>query len=161
MVISSAGGPFVTRIGINSGPVLIGNIGASRRFNYTVIGDTVNLASRLEGANKEYGTTILLSGDTRAAVSTLAFREVDRVQVVGRAQPINIFTPLPDGAAMSSETVYTSALALYRKGQFEAATNAFTTLNGDPIAIAMARRARSLAKSPPLSWDGSTILATK
>ena len=161
MVISSAGGPFVTRIGINSGPVLIGNIGASRRFNYTVIGDTVNLASRLEGANKEYGTTILVSGDTRAAAPKFAFREVDRVRVVGHAQPINIFAPLPEGTDMSREAGYEVALALYRKGQFELAANAFATLEEDPIAIAMAKRARSLASSPPPSWDGWTILATK
>ena len=117
MVISSACGPFVTRPGMNSGPVLIGILGASRRFNYTVIGDTVeNLASRLEGANKEYGTTILVSGDTRAAAPKFVFREVDQVRVVGHAQPINIFAPLPEGTDMSREAGYEVALALYRKG---------------------------------------------
>ena len=161
MATSGAGAPFVTRIGLNTGPVLIGNIGASRRFNYTVIGDTVNLASRLEGANKEYGTTILVSGDTCAAAPTLAFREVDRVRVVGRVQPIDIFTPLRVGADMRSETKYADALALYRKGQFDAAADAFACLDDDPIADVMAKRARLLLMSPPSSWDGSTTLETK
>jgi len=97
----------------------------------------------------------------RAAFPWFAFREVERVRAVGRAQPIDIVKPLPDNMDVPSEAEYAAALALYRTGQFEDAANAFYTLNGDSIAIAMAKRARSLAKSPPLSWDGSTILATK
>jgi class 3 adenylate cyclase len=161
MAASSEGPSFRTRVGLNSGPVLIGNIGASRRFNYTVMGDTVNLASRLEGANKEYGTTILASGDTRAAAQIIAFREVDRIRVVGRAAPIDIFTPLPGGADASRESDYAAALALYREGRFEAAADAFDSLNSDPIAATMAKRARAFAASPPPSWDGSTALTTK
>jgi adenylate cyclase len=82
------------RIGLNTGETLVGNIGSRRKFNYTVMGDTVNLASRLEGQNKRYGTVILAAEATVSAVGpTIAFRRIDRVQVKGRAQEIDIFTP--------------------------------------------------------------------
>ena len=152
---------FRTRVGIHSGPALIGNIGASRRFNYTVVGDTVNLASRIEGANKEYSSSILVSEDTCIAAHGIAFREVDRVRVVGRTEPVTLFTPLPDGTDVSREALYAAALALYREGHFCAAVDGFAKLDSDPIAAAMGARARSLATSHPASWDGVTKLATK
>src|SRR6185312_1694107 len=82
------------RIGLNTGPALVGNIGSPRRFNYTVMGDTVNLASRLQDLNKRYGTGILVSETTRAAVGDrLAFAFLDRVQVKGRSRAVDVHTP--------------------------------------------------------------------
>ena len=82
------------RIGVNSGEMLIGNIGSERRFNYTVMGDAVNLAARLEAANKQHGTEILVSAATRAACGEVFdFREVGTISVKGRAAPVTVFSP--------------------------------------------------------------------
>jgi class 3 adenylate cyclase/CHASE2 domain-containing sensor protein len=82
------------RIGINTGESLVGNIGSHRRFNYTVMGDSVNVASRLQDLNKRYGTTILVSEATVSAIGpAIAFRRVDRANVKGRGQSVEIFTP--------------------------------------------------------------------
>jgi class 3 adenylate cyclase len=89
------GGTVRQRIGLNSGEALVGNIGSRRRFNYTVMGDVVNLASRLEGSNKLYGTTVVASEATVALTGrTFVWRELDAIRVKGRAQAVRIFEPL-------------------------------------------------------------------
>ncbi len=170
----TAGRPLIARIGINSGQAIVGNIGSRRRFNYTVMGDTVNLASRLEGANKIYGTDILVSDTTMAGcVDRVKFREIDLVRVVGRGSPVRIFEPL--GLTCAEEptprlveqdaqvALFAKALHALRNRRFAAAAEAFASLaEVDAVAAHYAERAQALAESPPEEgWDGITNLTEK
>ncbi len=85
-------------IGLNSGPTAVGNLGSAQRFSYSAIGDSVNLASRVEGLTKGYGVAVLVTEATRAQAADLAFLEVDLVRVVGRAEPVPVHTLLGDAA---------------------------------------------------------------
>ena len=129
------------RIGLNSGEALIGNIGSRRRFNYTVMGDMVNLASRLEGTNKFYGTTVIASEATVELTGrAFVWRELDAIRVKGRSQPVRIFEPL--GAAdevapdlTSRAQAYGEGLARYRARDFAAAAEQFARVAGDDLAV--------------------------
>ena len=151
-----AGHGLSHRIGLNSGEAVVGNIGSRRRFNYTVMSDTVNVASRLEGANKYYGTAIMASETTMAQTGdTFAWRELDAIRVQGRGEAIRVFEPLAERGAESDAqakvvTAYAEGLACWRARDFAKAADAFeTAAKADPASALFAKRAKSLSTNPP------------
>lgn len=167
----TAGGEFGQRVvaartGINTGEALVGNVGGDRRFNYTVMGDTVNMASRLEGANKLLGSHVLLSDQTAAQLPPeLALREIDTIRVKGRQAPVTVYEPLGVAGAERPAAAlegYAQALADYRRGDFAAAAARLEPLAAsDPAAAKLHERAAAFAAEPPADWDGVTTLLEK
>jgi len=157
------------RIGINSGEALVGNFGSQRRFNYSVMSDAVNLASRLEGANKFYGTTIIASETTVAlAGEAFTWRELDAVRVKGRNQALKIYQLLsPSAEPTDSQTAsianYADGLAHWRAREFELAAKCFERSSAiDRPSQLFCLRARELAQNPPgEDWDPIRTLQEK
>ncbi len=161
-----------TRIGINSGPVVFGNMGSLQHLSLTVVGDNVNLAARLEGLNKFYGTTILLAEATATQLPQgFLVREIDTVRVKGRERPVRVFELLGEGTlALEPEKVrnmgeFAEALSAYRRGEFELAARKFALLAdglaGDRTAQLFQARCQMLLRDPPPQWQAITDLDEK
>jgi adenylate cyclase len=159
------GAEIYARAGVNTAPVVAGNIGSRRKASYTVMGDGVNLASRLEGANKAYGTAVLVGQGTQlAAGDEFAFRSVDKVRVKGKTQGVAVFELVGPRAGLDEATrtwlaAWEAAMADYRGRRFGAARAAFARLAEARPADATARlyveRCDEMERQPPPDdWDG-------
>jgi class 3 adenylate cyclase len=152
------------RVGVASGEVVVGSVGSDQARSFTVMGDTVNFAARLEGVNKLYGSGLLIDGTTREmAGDAIETREIDLVTVVGRAEPIRVYQL---GAMAGGLTVdrrrlfelYGKGLALYRRSEWAAAAEAFEAAlhhaPDDGPSRTLLERTRQFAVTPPADWDG-------
>lgn len=157
---AAAGRPFedvAIGIGINSGECCVGNLGSDRHFDYSAIGDAVNVTARLEGLTKVYGLALLVGEETVRRAPELAFVEVDLVRVKGRQTPSRIFTLLPEAAASVEHQAFLDA---YRGGEWEKASALLSGLrkaSGAPLAKlygAYEARLTHLAQARIEAWDG-------
>ena len=160
-----------TRIGVNTAVMFVGNIGSEQLFDYTAIGDGMNLAARLEAANKAYGSSILIGPETYAqAREHVEARELDRVRVAGKTEAVSVYEllalkgdPRVTGAKRRTLAAYAKALALYRAARFEEAAVVLEAALGEdaedaPSRALLARCRHFAAEPPPLPFDGVVSL---
>ncbi|MGH8671365.1 MAG: CHASE2 domain-containing protein [Burkholderiales bacterium] len=160
-----------TGAGVNSGEINVGNMGSEFRMAYTVLGDPVNLASRLEGLTKQYGVTIMVGEATKKAIPDMVFRELDRVRVKGKEEPVAIFEPLGlegqvDKTVLDELKLFHRTLALYREQNWDMAeVQLLSMLKSSPhcylYKLYMERIGRHRTNPPPSDWGGVTVFETK
>jgi adenylate cyclase len=170
--------PLLTRIGINTGSMVAGNMGTGSKMNYTIMGNAVNLAARLEGVNKQYGTWILASEDTvRETQEKFLFRTLDRVRVVGINEPVRLYELIntAENAGQEEKTLvetFSQALDCYESRQWKKAAEGFRdsleietklalNLDGGPSAVYLERCGKFKSRPPADDWDGVHNLMEK
>ncbi len=163
---------LLVRIGVNSGPAVVGNLGSSQRMDYTMMGDTVNLAARLEGANKFYTTYSMISDATyQMAKDFVDVRELDTIQVVGKNEPVTVYELLAKkdqtkGPLAEATELYLKALKLYRQLKFAEALSVFQSAlkvipDDGPSKTYVERCQTFIDNPPPDNWDGVYRLTSK
>ncbi|MCG8478756.1 MAG: adenylate/guanylate cyclase domain-containing protein, partial [Spirochaetales bacterium] len=164
--------PLLTRIGINSGPMIVGNLGTTRRLNYTIMGPAVNLASRLEGVNKPYRTAICIGEHTRELLPEgFLLRRMDRVRVKGTDEPVRLYELI--GYGDESSAPQREALELFERGladfemrSWETAARRFETVlriypDDGPATLFLERCREFMEQEPRDTWDGVISLTAK
>jgi len=157
--------PLLTRFGINTGQMVVGNMGTDKKMDYTVIGDAVNLAARLEGVNKRYGTWMCVSEDTvNEAGAGFVFRRLDRIRVIGKAVPIRIFELVEEEghipeAKLKALDLFEKALELFEARNWAGAAKIFgqavALVPDDGPSLRFVKTCREYMETPPPeSWDG-------
>lgn len=160
-------------IGVNTGEMTVGNMGSSQRFDYTILGDAVNLGSRLEGTNKDYGTNIIINETTHAIVKDrFITRQLDRIRVKGKLEPVEIYElianvnePLPRNHLQAYQ-VYDKAIAAYFNRDWETAIEDFqfvlkTFPDDGPSKRHLAQCLMYRENPPPADWDGVYVKTSK
>jgi adenylate cyclase len=163
--------PLLTRIGVNTGSMVAGNMGTGNKMNYTIMGSTVNVAARLEGVNKQYGTWIIASEDTvKETGGKILTRKLDRVRVVGINEPIRLHELIETAESAVPEQkkmveVFHQALDLYENRKWAEAAEgfeeSFSIEKGGPSAVYLKRCTNFTIYPPHDNWDGVTNLTEK
>ncbi len=171
--LMAEGRPGMTvRMGLNSGPMVVGNMGSKQRMDYTIMGDAVNLAARLEGANKFYSSGVMISGSTyEKAKNDIEARLLDVIRVVGKKEPVPIYQLMGHKGKITPQQEelrrhYQDGLEQYRKRDYRAAIERFEAalrvIPDDGPALTYVERCKEyLASPPPAAWDGVFQLTSK
>lgn len=164
--------PLFTRIGINTGDMVVGNMGTPKKMDYTIMGNAVNLAARLEGVNKQYGTGILVSEETyKSGGSDFTARQLDRVRVVGINTPVRLYElieekSLTDSAIVEAMDIFHSALNIFEEREWVKAQKNFSKVlkiipDDGPSKKYIQRCKDNMNKPPSKDWDGVFSLTMK